>query len=231
MHPAASDFAGLPRFGADTMVGLRAEAERSWRRAANGGVRQLHAEFVSPGQLVIHVGAGSGELTASFLELGATVVAVEPNAASAEQLRERFGGRDDVTIIEKAVGSWEGSHESAWPQPMLVQMTTLASIIELHGTPVFCRVEPEGFADHVLAGLDTPLPGVALRCAPQTLTEARLCAWRLAALGMTEFNYSIGDSGAWASEKWIGARSLYSAFNAHEADGFEWADVYARPRA
>ena len=230
MHPAGPALAELPRFGAEMMGGLRAAAERSWRRSDNGGVHQLHAEFISTGQLVIHVGAGTGDLTASFLELGATVVAVEPNAACAEQLRQRFEGRDDVTIIEKAVGSWEGSHESAWPQPMLVQMTTLARIIEIHGTPVFCMVEPEGFADHVLAGLDSPLPGAAFRCTPETLTEARLSAWRLAALGMTEFNYSIGDSGAWGSENWIGARSLYSAFNAHEADGFESAEVYARPR-
>lgn len=227
----ASEFARLPRFDTDTIAGLRSEAERSWLQSANGGTRQLHAGFISPGQLVIHVGAQTGDLTASFLDLGARVVAVEPNADCATELRERFDGRDDVTVIEKAVGSWEGSHESAWPQPMLVQMTTLARIIEQHGTPVFCRVEPEGFADHVLAGLTSPLPGVAFRFTPQTLTVARLCAWRLAALGMTEFNYSIADSGVWGAENWIGARALYSAFNAHEADGFEWAEVYARPRA
>jgi FkbM family methyltransferase len=226
-----SESARLPRFDAKTIAGLRTQAERSWRKSTNGVLRPLHSEFVSPGQLVVHVGAKTGDLTASFLELGARVVAVEPNAGCAERLRERFGSRDDVTVIETAVGSWEGAHESAWPQRMLVEMTTLARIIELHGAPVFCKVEPEGFADHVLAGLDRPLPGVAFRFTPQTVTEARLCAWRLAALGMTEFNYSMGGSGTWASENWIGARSLYSAFNAHEADGFEWGEVYARPRA
>ena len=135
-----------------------------------------------------------------------------------------------MTIIETVVGSWEGAHESAWPQPKLVEMTTLARIIETHGAPVFCMVEPEAFADHVIAGLDRPLPGVAFRFTPETVQEARLCAWRLAALGMTEFNYSIGRSGVWASEDWIGTRSLYSAFNSLEADGFSWARVYARPR-
>jgi FkbM family methyltransferase len=216
---------------AETIGGLRSEAERCWRESANGGVPQLHAGFVSPGQLVVHVGARTGDLTANLLQLGARVVAVEPNGDCATQLRERFGGRDDVTVIEQAVGSWEGEHESAWPQPMLVQMTTLARIIETHGAPVFCTVEPEGFADHVLAGLDRPLPGVAFRFTPETITEARLCAWRLAALGMTEFNYSVGGSGTWASMDWMGARTLYSAFNALKAHGFEWAQAYARPRA
>lgn len=220
-----------PRFGAATIAGLRAEAERSWRGSANGHARALHDEFVSSGQLVVHVGARTGDLTASFLHLGARVVAVEPNRACAAELRERFGERDDVTVIEQAVGSWEGEHASAWPQPMLVQMTTLARIIETHGAPVFCTVEPEGFADHVIAGLDRPLPGVAFRFTPETIQEARLCAWRLAALGMTEFNYSVGDSGAWASMDWMGTRTLYSAFNVLESEGFEYGQAFARPRA
>ena len=223
-----TESARLPRFDADSIAGLRSEAERSWRELTNGGPRELYSEFISPGQLVVHVGAQSGDMTASFLELGARVVAVEPNAGCARQLNDRFGDRDDVTIIETVVGSWEGAHESAWPQPKLVEMTTLARIIETHGAPVFCMVEPEAFADHVIAGLDRPLPGVAFRFTPETVQEARLCAWRLAALGMTEFNYSIGRSGVWASEEWIGTRSLYSAFNSLEADGF---DMGSRLRA
>jgi FkbM family methyltransferase len=221
----------LPRFDVATIAGLRSAAECCWRQSANGGVPQLHAEFVSPGQLVVHVGARTGELTNSFLQLGARVVAVEPNHACAGQLRARFGDRDDVTVIEQAVGSWEGEHDSAWPQRMLVQMTTLARIIEAHGAPVFCTVEPEGFADHVLAGLDRPLPGVSFRFTRDTITEARLCAWRLAALGMTEFNYSVGGSGTWASMDWMSTRTLYSALNALEIDDFGWAQAYARPRA
>jgi FkbM family methyltransferase len=221
----------IPRFDASAIAGLRSEAERSWRASTNGGVPQLHAEFISPGQLVVHVGARTGDLTANFLQLGARVVAVEPNSDCASQLRERFGDRDDVTVIEQAVGSWEGEHQSAWPQPMLVQMTTLARIIEAHGAPVFCTVEPEGFADHVIAGLDRPLPGVAFRFTPDTIQEARLCAWRLAALGMTEFNYSVAGSGSWASMEWMNTRTLYSVFNVLERDGFEWAQAYARPGA
>lgn len=225
----ATESARLPCFDADTIAELRSAAEQSWRASANGGSRELHAEFISPGQLVMHVGAQTGDLTDSFLKLGATVVAVEPNAACAKQMSERFGTRDDLTIIETVVGSWEGAHESPWPQAKRVEMTTLARVIETYGAPVFCMIEPEAFADHVIAGLDRPLPGVAFRFTPATMQEARLCTWRLAALGMTKFNYSIGDSGEWASEYWFGTRALYSAFDSLEADGFDWARVYARP--
>jgi FkbM family methyltransferase len=222
------ELSGIARYDAETIGGLRSEAERCWR-VVNGGVPQLHADFVSAGQLVLQVGARTGDVTANFLRLGARVIAVEPNAACAETLRERFGGRDDVTVIEQAVGSWEGTHESAWAQRNLVRMTTLARIIETHGAPVFCTVEPDGFADHVLAGLDRPLPGVAFRFTPATITQARLCAWRLAALGMTEFNYTVAGSGTWASMDWMNTRTLYSALNVLETEGFEWAQAYSRP--
>jgi FkbM family methyltransferase len=189
----------------------------------------VQLELVSPGELVLLVGAGDGDLTASFLERGVRVIAVEPDPQRARELRERLDGADMV-VVEKAVGSWEGAHESAWPQPMLVQMTTLARLIEQHGVPALCHVDPEAFADHVLAGLDRPLPHAGFRFSAETLREARLCVWRLAALGMTEFNYTAG--GGWASDEWMGTSRLYSAFNALEREGIEGthAYAYARPR-
>lgn len=205
------------------------------RRATNGTApvrddsHNVQLELVSPGELVLLVGAGDGDLTASFVERGARVVAVEPDPQRARGLRERLDGAE-VVVIEKAVGSWEGAHESAWPQPMLVQMTTVARVIDQHGVPALCTVRPESFADHVLAGLDRPLPCVGFRFNDKTLREARLCAWRLAALGMTEFNYTVGGDG-WASDEWMGTSALYAAFNALERAGTAQAAAYARPRA
>jgi hypothetical protein len=205
------------------------------RRAVNGTApvrddsKDVQLELVSPGELVLQIGAGDGDLTASFVERGARVVAVEPDPQRARGLRERLDGAD-LVVIEKAVGSWEGAHESAWPQAMLVQMTTLARVIDQHGVPALCTVGPESFADHVVAGLDRPLPCVAFRFNATTLREARLCAWRLAALGMTEFNYAA-DGDGWASEKWMGTSALYAAFNALEREGTAHAAAYARPRA
>lgn len=216
-EPPPAGVATLPRRGPDAAVRLRDDAD------------DVQLELVSPGELVLLVGAGDGDLTASFLERGARVVAVEPDPRRARSLRERLDGAE-LVVIEKAVGSWEGAHESAWPQPMLVQMTTLARVIEQHGVPALCTVGPESFADHVVAGLDRPLPCVAFRFKAGTLREARLCAWRLAALGMTEFNYTA-DGDGWASDDWFGTSALYAAFNALEREGIARAAAYARPRA
>lgn len=219
-EPPLAEVATLPAREEDAPVSVLHEP---------GG--EVRPELVAAGALVLQVGAGEGELTAAFVELGARVVAVEPDPGRARRLRERLDGCDSLVVVEKAVGSWEGAHESAWPQPMLVQMTTLARLIEQHGVPALCHVDPEGFADHVLAGLDRPLPHVGFRFSARTLHEARVCAWRLAALGMTEFNYTVG--GDWASDAWMGTSRLYSAFNAVEREGIEatHAYAYARPRA
>jgi GT2 family glycosyltransferase len=47
MEAPATESARLPHFDAETIAGLRSEAERTWRESANGGAPQLHAEFVS----------------------------------------------------------------------------------------------------------------------------------------------------------------------------------------
>jgi hypothetical protein len=218
-EPQLAEVATLPAGNVDATVSVIGED------------REVAPELISPGELVLQVGAAGGDLTATFLELGARVVAVEPDPGRARLLRERLGDCDGLVVVEKAVGSWEGAHESAWPQPMLVQMTTLARLIEEHGVPALCQVDSEGFADHVLAGLDRPLPYVGFRFNAGTLREARVCAWRLAALGMTEFNYADGCD--WASDAWMGASGLYAAFNAVERDGIAngHACAYARPRA
>ena len=97
---------------------------RLWR-AARAGVRlmrtchpraarhrwrtgRFYAAYVRRGDLCFDVGANKGDKTAVFLGLGARVVAVEPQAACAARLRERFGHRRDVTLVAKALARGTG---------------------------------------------------------------------------------------------------------------------------
>ena len=58
--------------------------------------------------LVFDIGAYDGHKTAAFLELGARVVACEPDAANFRLLKLRFRGQKRVTLLETAVGEREG---------------------------------------------------------------------------------------------------------------------------
>ncbi|HZT58287.1 MAG TPA: 16S rRNA (adenine(1518)-N(6)/adenine(1519)-N(6))-dimethyltransferase RsmA [Pyrinomonadaceae bacterium] len=52
------------------------------------------------GEAVVEIGPGRGALTALLVESGARVVAVELDRELVPLLRERFGGRDNFTLLE-----------------------------------------------------------------------------------------------------------------------------------
>ena len=57
-------------------------------------------EVAPTGQTVIEIGAGRGALTALLVERAARVVAVEFDRDLIPLLRERFGGRENFTLVE-----------------------------------------------------------------------------------------------------------------------------------
>jgi 23S rRNA (adenine-N6)-dimethyltransferase len=57
---------------------------------------------ISPGDLVLDVGAGSGALAAQLVAAGARVIAVELHDGRAQQLRERFWGEPVVVVVADA---------------------------------------------------------------------------------------------------------------------------------
>ena len=65
----------------------------SWaaRIVADAGIR--------PGDLVLDIGAGHGALTRHLVAAGARVIAIEPHAARADRLRERFADQP-VSVVE-----------------------------------------------------------------------------------------------------------------------------------
>ena len=70
-----------------------------WHRLDERWARRLVADAgISPGDLVLDVGAGDGSLTAPLVEAGARVIAVEAHPGRAAILRERFA-RDDVVVV------------------------------------------------------------------------------------------------------------------------------------
>jgi 23S rRNA (adenine-N6)-dimethyltransferase len=74
-----------------------------WHLLANDWAATLVAEAgISPGDLVLDVGAGRGALTAPLLGRTARVVAIELHPQRAAQLRARFGDRVTVVVADAA---------------------------------------------------------------------------------------------------------------------------------
>lgn len=137
--------------------------------------RAFFRDFVPEGGLVFDIGANEGRMTQTFAEIGASVVAVEPNPALAERVKARYGS-SKVTVEATALGDADGvatlrlgrdsGHSSLsqdwqeaagdaadrWDGSVEVPVTTLDALIARHGAPDFVKIDVEGFEPQVLRG-------------------------------------------------------------------------------
>lgn len=67
--------------------------------------RQFYAMFVQQGDLCFDIGANIGDKTASLSNLGARVVAVEPQRFCIAMLRKRYSNQPNITVLHQAVAA------------------------------------------------------------------------------------------------------------------------------
>jgi FkbM family methyltransferase len=215
--------------------------------------RTFYGQFVGAGDLTFDVGANVGHRTQILLDLGAQVVAVEPQASCARQLRETFGDR--IVIVEAALGAEVGKAELLvasyhtlsslsfdwveavqrsgrfaefdWSERLTVAVTTLDRLIEAHGVPAFCKVDVEGYELEVVQGLSSPIPVLSYEFTVERI-ESRLAALsHLHALGMQRFNFSWGESLELALSPWLDIDQMREFLRDSKHSPATFGDVYA----
>lgn len=216
----------------------------------------IYAPFVEPGDLVFDVGAHVGDRTAVFRQLGARVVAVEPQPELADVLRRLHGRDADVRVVQAACGSAAGeaelqlnvanptvatlSHEmvarastadgwreQAWTESIRVPVTTLDILVAEQGLPGFVKIDVEGLEHEVLAGLSRAIPALSFEFIGMMSDVARQALARIRTLGTYEFNVAIGESQELIWPYWKSADHA-DAFLQYDAPQLNSGDVYAR---
>lgn len=228
------------------------EERVAWERQA----RQFYALFIRPGAVCFDVGANLGNRTKVFLELGAHVVAIEPQQICVQTLQERFGDEKHLTIVQQALGAEPGSAEllisdihttsslsrpwvervtesgrfanRTWGETVTVSVTTLDHLIERHGVPAFVKIDVEGYEREVLRGLSQPVPALSFEFTPEFLEAALESIEHLNTLGSPVFNYALGESMQLAQDAWVGGKELGDALRRLPKDTVTFGDVYAR---
>ena len=216
--------------------------------------KEFYSEFIKAGDLVFDVGANKGNRTVIFLELGAKVVAVEPQKECYEHLTKRFG--DKIDLIKLGLGEKESTATmyvsgstlissfskdhvdmmqedrfkgADWGDTIDIEMTTMDVLIEKYGIPAFCKIDVEGYEYDVLKGLSKPLKGLSLEYIVPENTQVLVdCLTHLYNLGSIECNFSYGESMKYNLSKWKSGKEMINYIQTEEFTNTSYGDVYIK---
>ena len=175
-------------------------------------LRRFYRRFLPPQGLAFDVGAHAGNRVAAFRQLGARVVALEPQADFLHLLQRRFGADPQVSLLPQALGRAPGQAR-LMASPRTPTVATLSTdfvatrgcgafvsrravanraaggrdhagqaLIARHGLPDFVKIDVEGFELEVLMGLSQPVGAVSFEFLPALRDVALGCIDRLEAL-------------------------------------------------
>ncbi len=219
-----------------------------------GDRKKFYSQFIKQGDLCFDVGANKGNRTVIFLELGAKVVAVEPQKECYEYLQNKFGSK--IELVTKGLGEKESTEKlyvselsaissfskdhidtmqadrfkgANWNETIDIEMITLDSLIDKYGTPVFCKIDVEGYEFDVLKGLSQPLKALSLEyIVPENSQILINCVNHLKNLGTIECNYSVAEKMEFALPHWISGEEMVNLIQTQDFIKTSWGDIYIK---
>jgi FkbM family methyltransferase len=215
---------------------------------------KFYSQFVRQGELVFDVGANVGVYSEIFAELGAQVVAIEPNP-HCYRLLQNLSRRSRVKVEACAAGEAPGmvllrlsdnsqlssanpdwcamversdSHRNAhWSGEIMVDATTLDDLAKRYGIPSFVKIDVEGFDDRVMGGMSFRPDALTFEFNRLLPAVATKCLESPVVASGYEFNFVHGGKMQCIAQAWLARKEFTERLDAlagEEASG----DVIAR---
>jgi FkbM family methyltransferase len=229
---------------------------QQWDRYQYWRMRRFYAQFIKPGDLAFDVGANIGNRTRVFLDLGSSVIALDPQKECARALFVKFHANPRFHLVNKALGASEGKSEMfisnfsstssmskewietekpkthqriSWGEARQVSVTTLDSLIKEYGMPAFVKIDAEGFEYEIMRGLSHPLPAFSFEFLPCYLKPALQSIEHLKRFGRISMNYTVEERFKWMLDDWVSPDEMISILKSCQTDlKYTHGDVYAR---
>ncbi|SJZ31941.1 FkbM family methyltransferase [Sediminibacterium ginsengisoli] len=217
--------------------------------------QRFYGEFIKPKDLVFDVGANLGNRIRPLLNIGARVVAVEPQKECYTILKKKFG--NTIEIVPMGLGEKEetkdffiaDSHTISsfseewiehvkkerfknytWAKPIKIKMTTLDLLIERYGLPKFIKIDVEGYELEVLKGLTYVVDMISFEyTVPEQTQKAKDCISQIAKYNPEiECNFSIGESMQFELNGWRSVTDFTNYMSTEEFIASGFGDIYIR---
>ncbi|MCF7928417.1 MAG: FkbM family methyltransferase [Spirochaetales bacterium] len=203
-----------------------------WVPGRRRRMRRFYRRLIPEARLLFDIGSHVGNRIRVFRDLGAQVVALEPQPYCRRILESRYGKDPGVKLHFEAVGERKGSADlyvcdqsptlttlsAEWIERVSnteafagitwqkaderIQITTLAQLIREYGTPDFVKIDVEGAEMQVLRGLDRPLPRFSFEFLPPDPEVALACLDHIETVGGYQYNLSQTESMKWYWDQW-----------------------------
>lgn len=235
---------------------LISKALYDWNPVKERRKKKFYSQFIAKDDLCFDIGAHLGDRTRTWLQLGANVLAVEPQPRFAKHLRDKYATDPRFKFEQIGVGAEAGRLEmlistlyptlstlagEVWVEdikqaaPMSidfdkkieVEVRTMDQLIASYGLPSFCKIDVEGFEDKVLLGLSQPIGVVSFEFLSFNSANLKACLDRLMALGYAEFNWSHQETFAFQLDAWCSASDVMDSIDNFKTGTYS-GDVYAR---